>query len=107
MNVPKIFKLFKEGLSINIEIKRPNRIKDFFHKILSKLEDLLFSIIIKLPEKLIPHFFMEFLDRYTTKRINQLQHQQVKQNWRNMFLEDAVKDINNRQRYKKEAPTED
>lgn len=50
---------------------------------------------------------MEFLDQYTTKRIKQLQHQQVKQNWRNMLLEDAVKDINNRQRDKKEAPKEE
>ena len=38
----------------------------------------MFSIIQKLPEKIIPHWLMEWLYRYTTKRINKLKQQQIK-----------------------------
>lgn len=50
----------------------------------------------KLPDKFIPSSVMEWLDRYTTKRINQLKQQNVKQTWRNVYLQKAVDDISNR-----------
>lgn len=63
-------KIFKNGvITINTELKDRNRIKEFFHRLHSKIEDITFSTIQKLPEKLIPHFLMEWLDRYLDKRI--------------------------------------
>lgn len=58
---------------------------------------MMFSIIMKLPERFVPHSLMEWLDRYTTKRINQLKQQNIKQTWHNMYLQDAVNDISNRE----------
>lgn len=78
---------------IDIEIKKRSIIKESLHNLYSKLEDLFFKIIMKLPEQLIPSFLMEWLDQYTTKRINQLKHQNVKQTWRNLYLQQAVDEI--------------
>lgn len=88
---------------INIEINKQNRLKDFFHKQYNYLEDMLFSIIQKLPEKFIPDFLMNWLDRYTTKRINQLKQEQVKNAWRSIYLQKAAKEIQDKQK----APHED
>ena len=82
---------------IEIEIKKHSFLKDFFHKLHNKLEDLLFKIIMKLPDRFIPSALMDWLDRYTTKRINQLKQQNIKQTWRNLYLQSAVDDITNRQ----------
>ena len=81
---------------IDIEIKKRSIVKEFFHKLHNTLEDLLFKFIMKLPDKMIPSFIMEWLDQYTTKRINQLKQQTIKQTWRNMYLQKAVEDISNR-----------
>ena len=83
--------------TIDIEIKKRSFIKDFFHKLHSKLEDLLFKIIMKLPDRFIPSSLMDWLDRYTTKRINQLKQQNIKQTWRNIYLQKAVDDISKQQ----------
>ena len=82
---------------IEIEIKKRSFLKDFFHKLNNKLEDLLFKIIMKLPDRFIPSALMDWLDRYTTKRINQLKQQNIKNTWRNLYLQSAVDDITNRQ----------
>lgn len=83
---------------IDIEIKKCSRTKEFFHKLHNKLEDLMFSIIQKLPERFIPRSLMEWLDRYTTKRINELKQQNIKQTWRNIYLQDAINEISNRKK---------
>ena len=88
---------------INIEIKKHNKFKDFFHRQYNHLEDILFSIIQKLPERFIPAFLMNWLDRHITKRINQLRHEQVKNTWKNMYLQNAATEI----RKKEKAPHED
>lgn len=87
---------------IDIEIKDRNKFKEFFNKARNKSEDLLFSIIQKMPERFIPSFIMEWLDRYMNRRINELKHQQIKASWQKMHLQDAVNQI-----YKDKAPTED
>lgn len=92
---------------IDIEIKKPNRIKDFFHKLHSKLEDLIFSIIQKFPERFIPSVLMDWMERYLNKRISQLQQEAIKQNWKNSYLKKAVTDIHARQQDIKEAPSDD
>ena len=82
---------------IEIEIKKHSFLKDFFHKLHNKLEDLLFKIIMKLPDRFIPSALMDWLDRYTTKRINQLKQQNIKNTWRNLYLQKAVDDISKQQ----------
>lgn len=64
---------------------------------------MLFSIIQKLPEKFIPDFLMNWLDKYTTKRINQLKQEQVRNAWRKAYLQKAAKEIQDKQK----APYED
>lgn len=78
---------------IDIELKNPNRFKDLLNKIFDKLEDLMFDIILKLPEKYIPKFFMNWIERYTDKRIAELQQQIIHDKWKAVVLEKAVNDI--------------
>lgn len=92
---------------IDIEIKDRNRFKESLHKIHNKLEDLLFALVQKIPEKYIPQSLINWLDHYTTKRLNELKQQTIQQTWKNVYLEKAVADIANRQQNEKEAPTED
>ncbi len=100
----------KELIIIYIEIKDRNSVKEFLHRMHSKLEDIMFSIIQKLPEKFIPNWLMEWLDHYTTKRINELKQQHIKQVWKNMYLQNAVNEISNRQQNSiqtEKAPSEE
>lgn len=94
---PNKTKIFSEVIIIDIEIKKRSIVKEFLRKLHSKLEDLLFKIIMKLPDRFIPSALMDWLDRYTKKRINQLKQQNIKQTWRNLYLQSAVDDITNRQ----------
>ncbi len=89
-------------IHIDIEIKDRNKIKEFFHKLHNKFEDLLFSLIQKIPERFIPSLLMCWLDRYTDRQINQLEQEQIKATWKKMYLEKAVKQI-----HKDKAPTEE
>lgn len=84
-------------IQINIEIQKPNHLKNALHQVHSKLEDMMFSIIQKLPDKLLTDSLMNWMDRYTTKRINQLKQQNIKNTWKNMYLQKAVEEITNRQ----------
>lgn len=95
----------KDGDCIYIEVTRPNKIKDFFHKAHSRLEDMMFSIVQKMPDRFIPGFIMEWLDRYTTKRIAELKQGIIKDRWESMELDKAVDNISIKQNTKK-APTE-
>ena len=82
---------------INIEIQKPNRFKDLLHKIFNRLEDLMFSIIQKLPEKMIPHFLMNLLEKYTNKRLAQLKQDVIRKRWQTIELQKAVDNIHNQQ----------
>jgi hypothetical protein len=94
-------------ITIDIELKDRNHIKDFFHKLHSRLEDIAFSIIQKLPEKFIPHWLMNWLEKYLDKRISELKQESVKATWRTMYLQDAIDEIHNRQQDTKKAPSDD
>lgn len=78
---------------IDIELKPHNKVRDFFVKLHSRMEDVLFSIVLKPPEKCIPSSLMSWLDRYTTKRMNELQQQVIKQSWKKVELEEMVDKI--------------
>lgn len=83
---------------IDIELKDRNKTKEFFQNIHSKLEDILFSIIQKLPERFIPSPLMNWLSRYLDRRIAKLKQESIKMTWQNMYLQEAVDDIRNRQK---------
>ena len=94
-------------IQIDIEIKDHNKIKEFFHRLHSRLEDIMFSIIQKLPERFIPSPLMNWLERYLDKRISELKQEAIKMPWQNMYLQDAVAEIRNRQKDTKKAPLDD
>ncbi len=91
---------------IDIELKDRNHIKDFFHKLHSRLEDIAFSIIQRIPEKFIPQWLMNRLEKYLDKRISELKQESIKMTWRNMYLQNATNEIHNRQQDAKEAPSD-
>lgn len=78
---------------IDIELKDRNKLKEFFHKLHSRLENITFSIIQKLPEKFILQWLMNRLEKYLDKRISELKQQSIQMTWRNMYLQNAVNDI--------------
>lgn len=82
-----------EVIIIDIELKDRNHIQDFFHKLHSRLEDIAFSIIQRIPEKYLPHWLMNWLGKYLDKRISELKQESIKMTWRNMYLQKAVDDI--------------
>ena len=84
-------------ITINIKLKKHSPAKEFFRNLHSKSEDLLFTLILKVPQKFIPSFVIEQLNRYTTKRINQLKQQKVKLAWKKVELQRTVDDITDRQ----------
>lgn len=92
-----IIGISQEVITINIEIKPKSKIKEFFQGIYNTLEDILFSVAIHLPESFLPVFLMNWLDRYTTKRTQELQQEIVRQHWQQVYLEKAVEDIHTRQ----------
>ena len=94
-------------ITIDIELKDRNHVKECFHKLHSKLEDIAFSIIQRIPEKFLPHWLMNWLSRYLDKRISELNQQSIKMTWQNMYLQNSLTEIHNRQQDTKEAPSED
>ena len=80
-------------IAIDIELKDRNPIKEFLHKLHSRLEDIAFSIIQRIPEKYIPRWLMNWLEKYLDKRISELKQQSIKMTWRNMYLQNAVDDM--------------
>ena len=82
-----------EVIIIDIELKDRNHIQDFFHKLHSRLEDIAFSIIQRIPEKYLSHWIMNRLEKYLDKRISELKQESIKMTWRNMYLQKAVDDI--------------
>ena len=94
-------------IQIDIEIKKRNRLKEFFHKIHNRSEDLLFSLFQKLPEKFIPVSFMNWMEHYTDKRIAELRKQIIRDRWHTIELEKAVDKISIMQQDKNKAPSED
>lgn len=92
---------------IDLELKDRNRLKEFFHKLHSKAEDLLFAIISKVPERFIPSPIMQWLSRYLDKRLGELKQESIKTAWHNMYLQDAIDEIHTRQQDAKKAPSDD
>ena len=96
-SVSPLYYIRKELVYIYIEIQKPNRFKDLLHKIFNKSEDMLFSIIQKIPEKFIPACLMTWIEHYTNKRISELKQQIIRKRWQTIELEKAVDNIHQRQ----------
>ena len=92
---------------MDIEIKSRNHIKEFFQWIHGRMEDMAFSVILHIPEKLIPKWLMNKLEGYLNRRISEIKQQTVKLTWRKMYLQNAATEIHNRQQGIKETPPED
>lgn len=93
--------------TIDIELKPGNHFKEFFHAIFNKLEDLMFTIFQKTPERLIPSFLMKWMDNYTKRRLYELEQAVIRQRWRKMQLEKAAQEIRLKNQDTKKAPSDD
>ena len=94
-------------IDIEIEIKPRSRAKEFIDMIKDKSEDLMFSIITKVPERMIPSPVMQWLTAYLDRRTQELQQEIIRQQWQKVYLEKAVSEIHDRQQDKNKAPQED
>lgn len=85
----------KGVVHIKIEIEKHNCFKDLVHKIFDWSEDLMLSVFEKLPETMIPQFLMNWMEKYTNKRISELQQQIVHDRWNTIELEKVAEQIRN------------
>ena len=69
----------------------------FFNRAYSKIENLGFELIQKIPEKFIPAFLMKWLKHYTDKRIAELKHDIIRNRWQAADLENVINDIHKQQ----------
>ena len=100
-------KNFKEVITIDIEIKDRNRLKEFFQNFHSKAEDIAFSIIQRIPEKFIPRWLMNWFEKYLDKRIAKLKQESIRMAWRNMYLHNTVDKIHSQMQDTKKAHSDD
>ena len=63
------------------------------NKIGSKIENLFFDVIQRIPERFIPQFLMNRIERYMDKRISEMQQQIIKYKWEQAELEKTVKNL--------------
>jgi len=80
----------------NITVKERSKTKEFCKRIKSKMEDMLFSFVERLPERLLPGWLMNWMGRYIDKRMAELEREHVKANWEKVYLEQAVKELRNK-----------
>ena len=77
----------------NIVLKERNKIKESCKRFKSKMEDVFFLVIERLPGWMIPSVFMKWAEKYIDRRIAELEREQVKVNWDKAYLEQAVKEL--------------
>lgn len=82
---------------MQIDIIHKSKISVAIKKLSSKLEDALLTLALWVTNYWQPSFLMDWLDRYSTKRIKQLQMEQVKNNWKMVGLQEVVDQIRGRQ----------
>ena len=91
---------------MDIEIRPKNILKEFLSNLHDKLEDILFFLIRKTPNKLIPQSIMTWFENYLDKRSKELQQEIIHQQWRQLYLEKTMEEIQATQQGKK-AQSED
>lgn len=75
---------------IDIKIQQGSRLKKIFHKLHDTLEDFIFSIVEKLPERFILPKVMNLLERHLNQRIQQLEQQNIENNWKIACLDKVI-----------------
>lgn len=71
----------------------------------SKSEDIVFSVIQHIP--IVPSFLMNWANDYLSRRIAELEHETIRQQWDKASLEKTVLKIHDWQQSIEKAPTED
>lgn len=84
-------------IHINVEITPHNKSKQLIHRLHSKIEDTLFTIFGKIPEKLIPSFLMDWIDKYTYKRLQKLKQAAIQLEWKRVYMQKAVQEMKGQQ----------
>lgn len=79
---------------MNIEIHERNRFNELLHKIYNNIEDTAFKLLLSIPEGVIPGSLMNWAEHYIDKRMNELQYQLIRDNWRIVELEKAAVQLN-------------
>lgn len=74
-------------------------------KIGNKLENLFFDVIQRIPERFIPQFIMNRIERYMDKRILEMQQQIIKYKWQEVELEKTIQKLHMAAEQKK-APSD-
>lgn len=64
----------------------------------SKSEDIVFSVIQHLP--IVPSFLMNWADDYLNRRIDELEHETIRQQWDKVSLEKTLSEIHDWQKDK-------
>lgn len=62
----------------------------------SRIEDLMFSILMRLPDRFMTPTLMNWVEHYTTKRLDSLQRQLIKDRWKTIELKKTLDKISNR-----------
>ena len=63
----------------------------------NRIEDVIFFILLRIPNSLIPSFILIHLEHYFYQRINTLQCEIVRNRWKNIELDTTLKKIKTRQ----------
>lgn len=63
----------------------------------NKIEDIIFSILLRIPKSLIPSFILMHLEHYLYQRANTLQCEIIRNRWKNIELDTALEKIKTRQ----------
>ncbi len=57
----------------------------------------MFTIFGKIPEKLIPSFLMDWMNKYTDKRLQELKQATIQLEWKRVYMQKAVQEMKGQQ----------
>lgn len=63
----------------------------------NRIEDIILSILLRIPKSLIPSFILMHLEHYLYQRANTLQCEIIRNRWKNIELDTALEKIKTRQ----------
>lgn len=80
-------------IDIQIYLDKSNRFKKILHKLHSKAENLMFSIVRLLPEKLTPQPLVDWTGKYVEKQISKTKQQLIRSRWETVALDELSEKI--------------
>lgn len=84
----------------NVEITKQNRFKQFCSRFRRIIEEKLFNLFIKMPDKLLPPFVVKWIGNYINKRNSELRIQATQIKYNNAYLLKAAEDLQNQKIFK-------